>query len=107
MRPLVPASSLPDTVHGAGLEVHEHGPGHVLATVTLGVVHIDPLQLREEDEGEDYFGEGDDNGSDDDFYGENNDVEDDVELDDNVKVNVGENNFRGEVYIECDEDDED
>ena len=51
----------PDAVHGAGLEVHQHGPGHELAAghelVPLGlllgrqphrlvVVHIDPLQLQ-------------------------------------------------------------
>ena len=35
-----------DTVHGAGLQVHQHGPGHVLPTAGLVVVHVDPLQLE-------------------------------------------------------------
>ena len=54
-------TSSPDAVHGAGLEVHQHGSGHELAAghelVPLGlllgrqphrlvVVHIDPLQLQ-------------------------------------------------------------
>ena len=39
----------PDTVHGAGLEVHQHGPRHVLGSARLGVVHVDPLQLAEEE----------------------------------------------------------
>ena len=33
-------------VHGAGLEVHQHGAGHVLAAARLVVVHIDPLELE-------------------------------------------------------------
>ena len=33
----------PDAVHGAGLEVHQHGAGHVLAAARLVVVHIDNL----------------------------------------------------------------
>ena len=36
----------PDAVHGAGLEVHQHGAGHVLAAARLVVVHVDPLQLQ-------------------------------------------------------------
>ena len=36
----------PDAVHGAGLEVHEDGPGHVLAATGLVVVDIDPLELE-------------------------------------------------------------
>ena len=36
----------PDAVHSAGLEVHEDGPGHVLAATGLVVVNIDPLQLE-------------------------------------------------------------
>ena len=36
----------PDAVHGAGLQVHEDGPGHVLAAGGLVVVHIDPLKLE-------------------------------------------------------------
>ena len=36
----------PDAVHGAGLEVHEDGPGHVLAAGGLVVVDIDPLKLE-------------------------------------------------------------
>ena len=36
----------PDAVHGAGLEVHEDGPGHVLAATGLVVVDIDPLKLE-------------------------------------------------------------
>ena len=38
----------PNTVHGARLEVHQHGPRHVLGRARLGVVHVDPLQLAEE-----------------------------------------------------------
>ena len=38
--------STPDTVHGAGLQVHQHGPGDVLATSGLIVVDIDALQLQ-------------------------------------------------------------
>ena len=33
-------------VHGAGLEVHEDGAGHILAAAGLVVVHVDPLQLE-------------------------------------------------------------
>ena len=33
-------------VHGAGLEVDQHGAGHVLAAAGLVVVHIDPLELE-------------------------------------------------------------
>ena len=36
----------PDGVHGAGLQVHQDGPGHVLPAAGLVVVHIDPLQLE-------------------------------------------------------------
>ena len=36
----------PDAVHGAWLEVHEDGPGHVLAATGLVVVDIDPLELE-------------------------------------------------------------
>ena len=36
----------PDGVHGAGLQVHQDGPGDVLPTAGLVVVHIDPLQLE-------------------------------------------------------------
>ena len=36
----------PHAVHGAGLQVHEDSPGHVLATASLVVVDIDPLQLE-------------------------------------------------------------
>ena len=35
-----------DAVHGAGLQVHQDGPGHVLAPARLIVVDIDPLQLQ-------------------------------------------------------------
>merc|ERR550539_1738820 len=38
--------STTDTVHGAGLQVHQHGPGHVLPPTGLVVVHVDPLQLE-------------------------------------------------------------
>ena len=36
----------PHAVHGAGLQVHQHGAGHVLAAARLVVVHIDPLELE-------------------------------------------------------------
>ena len=36
----------PHAVHGAGLQVHEHGAGHVLAARRLVVVHVDALQLE-------------------------------------------------------------
>merc|ERR1740122_52806 len=36
----------PHAVHGAGLQVHEDSPGHVLAAAGLVVVDIDPLQLK-------------------------------------------------------------
>ena len=36
----------PHAVHGAGLQVHEDGPGHVLASTGLVVVDVDPLQLE-------------------------------------------------------------
>ena len=36
----------PHRVHGAGLQVHEDGPGHVLAAGGLVVVDIDPLKLK-------------------------------------------------------------
>ena len=36
----------PDTVHGARLQVHQDGPGDVLATAGLVVVDIDALQLQ-------------------------------------------------------------
>merc|ERR550539_1554751 len=38
--------SAADTVHGAGLQVHQHSPGHVLPPAGLVVVHVDPLQLE-------------------------------------------------------------
>jgi hypothetical protein len=34
-----------ERVHGAGLEVHEHGAGHVAAAGGLVVVDVDPLEL--------------------------------------------------------------
>ena len=36
----------PHAVHGAGLQVHQHGAGHVLAAARLVVVDVDPLQLQ-------------------------------------------------------------
>ena len=36
----------PHAVHGAGLQVHQDGPGHVLAAAGLVVVDVDPLQLE-------------------------------------------------------------
>ena len=36
----------PHAVHGAGLEVHQHGAGHVLAAARLVVVDVDPLELE-------------------------------------------------------------
>ena len=36
----------PDTVHGARLQVHQDGPGDILATAGLIVVDVDPLQLK-------------------------------------------------------------
>ena len=36
----------PHAVHGAGLQVHKDGPGHVLAAAGLVVVDIDPLKLE-------------------------------------------------------------
>ena len=36
----------PHTVHGPWLQVHEDGPGHVLASTGLVVVDVDPLQLE-------------------------------------------------------------
>ena len=36
----------PDAVHGAGLQVHQHGPGHVLPPAGLVIVDVDPLQLE-------------------------------------------------------------
>ena len=36
----------PDAVHGAGLEVHQHGAGHVLAAARLVVVDVDALELE-------------------------------------------------------------
>ena len=38
--------SRPDAVHGAGLQVHQHGPRHVLPPAGLVVVDVDPLQLE-------------------------------------------------------------
>ena len=38
--------SRPHTVHGAGLQVHQHSSGHVLATGSLVIVDIDSLQLE-------------------------------------------------------------
>jgi hypothetical protein len=35
-----------DGFHGAGLQVHEHGAGHVAATPSLVVVDVDPLELE-------------------------------------------------------------
>ena len=37
---------VPDAVHGARLEVHQDGPGDVLAAGGLVVVDVDPLQLE-------------------------------------------------------------
>jgi hypothetical protein len=36
----------PHTVHGARLQVHQDGPGDVLAPAGLIVVDIDPFQLE-------------------------------------------------------------
>ena len=36
----------PDRVHGAGLQVHQDSPGHILAPRGLVVVDIDPLKLK-------------------------------------------------------------
>ena len=36
----------PHAVHGSGLQVHQHGPGHVLAAGRLVVVDIDALKLQ-------------------------------------------------------------
>uniref|UniRef100_A0A1I8I891 EF-hand domain-containing protein n=1 Tax=Macrostomum lignano TaxID=282301 RepID=A0A1I8I891_9PLAT len=36
----------PDTVHGARLQVHQHGPRDVLASAGLIIVHVDALQLQ-------------------------------------------------------------
>ena len=36
----------PHGVHGAGLEVDQHGARHVLAAAGLVVVHVDALQLQ-------------------------------------------------------------
>ena len=36
----------PDGVHGAGLQVHQDCPGHVLPASGLIVVDVDPLQLE-------------------------------------------------------------
>ena len=41
-----PVGSTADTVHGAGLQVHQDSPGHVLPSAGLVVVHVDPLQLE-------------------------------------------------------------
>ena len=41
-----PVRPRPDAVHGAGLQVHQHGPGHVLPSAGLVVVDIDALQLE-------------------------------------------------------------
>ena len=35
-----------DGVHGAGLEIHEHGAGHVAASRGLVVVHVNALELE-------------------------------------------------------------
>jgi hypothetical protein len=35
-----------DAVHGAGLQVHQHGPRDVFAAAGLVEVHIDALQLE-------------------------------------------------------------
>jgi hypothetical protein len=35
-----------DGFHGAGLQVHEHGAGHIAATPSLVVVDVDPLELE-------------------------------------------------------------
>ena len=35
----------PHTVHGAGLQVHEHCSGDVFAAAGLVIVHVDPLEL--------------------------------------------------------------
>ena len=42
----LPEGSAPDAVHGARLQVHQDGPGHVLPAAGLVVVHVDPLQLE-------------------------------------------------------------
>ena len=42
----LPIGPGPDTVHGAGLQVHKDGSGDVLPTTGLVVVHIDPLELE-------------------------------------------------------------
>ena len=36
----------PDGVHGAGLQIYQDGPGHVLPAGGLIVVDVDPLQLE-------------------------------------------------------------
>ena len=38
--------SRPDRVHGTGLQIDQHGPGHVLASSSLVVVNVDTLQLK-------------------------------------------------------------
>ena len=38
--------SRPHRVHGAGLQVHQHSSGHILAAAGLIVVDIDPLKLK-------------------------------------------------------------
>ena len=42
----LPEGAGPDGVHGAGLQVHQDGPGDVLPAAGLVVVHVDPLQLE-------------------------------------------------------------
>ena len=42
----LPEGSGPDGVHGAGLQVHQDGPGDVLPAGGLIVVDVDPLQLK-------------------------------------------------------------
>ena len=38
--------TVPDTVHGARLEVHKDSPRYIFATRSLVEVHIDALQLQ-------------------------------------------------------------
>ena len=42
----LPEGAGPDGVHGAGLQVHQDSPGHVLPSGGLVVVDVDPFQLK-------------------------------------------------------------
>merc|ERR1719187_602477 len=42
----LPEGTAPDTVHGAGLQVHQDGAGYVLASGCLIIIDVDPLQLE-------------------------------------------------------------